>query len=576
MKKNFFAVIIAIFTVLLSYTVYAENTEEQRDYPDSWATEYVAKADRFDITEGTDYPFKENITREQFCILAYNMLDKYTDIEWQTHRAPIFTDNDNGKVKALYLEGMIEGKGNGIFAPDDFLTREEAATILDRIAKYLAIESGNSSIDFDDKDKISDWAYESVDRICSLGIMNGIGGGLFSPKSNYTVEQAITTIIRMFDIIVEAPYENMTFADKMNANMPADKNYMFSPLSIKTALMMAATGAKGETKDEILDVLGVGNLDSYNQTLKKMFETYSSVDYLKLEAANSIWINSDRTPLRFSSWYKNTLADIYGATSDTVTNENALEKINGWVNEKTYGKIPSIISDSNFDAALVNAVYFKGRWDKEFDPDMTKKDTFTSRNGNNTSIDFMNKRDWIYYAETDGVTIISLDYLHDIETYDKVADDSVEQHFDEAEISMYLMMSNRAFNPEEVLNKSNFKSTYMNLSVPKFKIDYDNEIGNLLKNIGIKKAFGSDAEFTKMCDNGNMYFDSVIHKTYINVDEEGTEAAAVTGIRLMGSPRPPEPINVSFNKPFTFVIRDDANGEILFMGEYSYAEVSEE
>ena len=147
----------------------------------------------------------------------------------------------------------------------------------------------------------------------------------------------------------------------------------------------------------------------------------------------------------------------------------------------------------------------------------------------------------------------------------------------DAKIRMYFIMSDKAFNAEEVLSKSSLKSTYMNLSVPKFKIEYDNEISDLLKNIGLKKSFSSESEFTKMCDNGNMYMDSVIHKTYINVDEEGTEAAAVTAILLNAtSALPPEPRTVSFNKPFTFVIRDDANGEILFMGEYAYAEPSEE
>ena len=577
MKRKLYGLVLAFLMVFTAYTVYAENTEGQHNFPSSWATEYVAKADRFGITEGINYPFTENITREQFCELAFGMLREATGKQWLIKSTPFFTDCDNNKVTALHSAGFIKGKGDRIFDPDGFITREEAATILDRMAQYFKLEDQETNISFDDKDAVSDWAEDSVDRICSLGIMNGIGGGLFDPKGNYTVEQSITTLVRVFDIVTNNPYNDMTFADKMNANMPADKNYMFSPLSVKTALMMAATGAEGETKDEILNVLGVDDLDSYNQSLKKMFETYSSVDYLKLEVANSIWINSDRTPLRFSSWYKNTLADIYGAASYTVTNENAVPKINGWVNEKTYGKIPSIIADSVFDAALVNAVYFKGRWDKEFNKNNTKKDIFTSKDGSTESIDFMNKRGFVSYAETDGVSIVALDYLRGVEIYDEEKDEYSEQYLKDAKIRMYFIMSDKAFNAEEVLSKSSLKSTYMNLSVPKFKIEYDNEISDLLKNIGLKKSFSSESEFTKMCDNGNMYMDSVIHKTYINVDEEGTEAAAVTAILLNAtSALPPEPINVSFNKPFTFVIRDDANGEILFMGEYAYAEPSEE
>lgn len=165
--------------------------------------------------------------------------------------------------------------------------------------------------------------------------------------------------------------------------------------------------------------------------------------------------------------------------------------------------------------------------------------------------------------------------MHDIAIYDEAKDDYFEQNFDDTEIRMYLMMSDHAFNPEEILNKSTLKSTYMNLSVPKFNIEYDDDITPLLQNIGINKAFGSGAEFTKICDGVNMYFDSVIHKTYISVNEEGTEAAAVTAVLLFGAPRPPEPIDVFYNKPFTFVIKDDKNGEILFMGEYAFAETSD-
>ena len=92
-----------------------------------------------------------------------------------------------------------------------------------------------------------------------------------------------------------------------------------------------------------------------------------------------------------------------------------------------------------------------------------------------------------------------------------------------------------------------------------------------MKTIGINKAFDKTAEFNKMFDKGNMWIDSTLHKTYIKVDEEGTEAAAVTVIGMAGSSLPPEPIEVKFNKPFTFVIKDNANGEILFMGEYAFS-----
>ena len=104
--------------------------------------------------------------------------------------------------------------------------------------------------------------------------------------------------------------------------------------------------------------------------------------------------------------------------------------------------------------------------------------------------------------------------------------------------------------------------------MPKFKIEYETSLNDALRAMGINKAFKSDAEFKKMFDSGNMFFTDTIHKTFISVDEHGTEAAAVTSIAMAGSALPPKPIELKFDKPFYFVIRDNVSGEILFMGRF--------
>ena len=117
-----------------------------------------------------------------------------------------------------------------------------------------------------------------------------------------------------------------------------------------------------------------------------------------------------------------------------------------------------------------------------------------------------------------------------------------------------------------------FESTYIKMSMPKFRIEYETSLNQILKNMGITTAFDDEtADFTKMFDKGNMWFTETIHKTYIDVNEKGTEAAAVTAVGMAGSALPPEPIELKFNKPFYFAIRDNTSGEILFMGRYAFA-----
>ena len=546
----------------------------------SWAVESIDKARKLNIINyGGNYNYPAAITREAFCELIYNYCGIVGELAVDDGHIA-FEDTDNVKVQILNTMGIIGGKSSTEFAPNDYLTREEAATILFRLIDTVHPDWAAHEIyyEFKDSDCISDWAMNEIQTICNTGIMYGVGEGRFAPKDNFTTEQAIATIMRVYNGFgpqnSKNKWDNLTFADKLNANMPVDKNYMFSPLSIKMALMMAANGASGETQDEILKTMGIDDLNSYNDGVRLMLDKYSESDILKLTVSNSIWINSDKTAQRFSKDYKDKVLNIFDAESDVVTDKNAVSKINGWVNEKTEGKIPEIITEDNkeFWAMLVNAVYFKGRWQSEFNKGATQKDVFTSRDSSKTEIDFMNKTSWISYGVADGVSVVALPYLTRQDIFDENGEYVESKNLDGVKVSMYLMMSDGSFLPEEILNKVELERKYIALSVPKFNIEYSTGLNSILQTIGINKAFDKNAEFDKMFAGGNMWIDSTIHKTYIKVDEEGTEAAAVTGLGMAGSAKPPEPVVVKFNKPFTFVIKDDANGEVLFMGEYAFAE----
>ncbi len=560
-----------------------------------WAKDSIEKAISLDIiSENNSIDYTKAITREKFCELVFdycfkNYFKNYTTeeissyYETNNHFSHHFSDTDNYKILILSGIGIIQGKSDTEFAPDDTLTREEAATILNRVIyKMYPIFHTDLFFEFDDSSQISDWAMDSVQIMCNLGIMNGVGDNNFAPQDTYTTEQAIATIMRL-DAAINTPEEELepseitvsapeTFADKLNAQMPEDKNYMFSPFSIKMALMMAANGADGETLDEILTATGVSDVASYNDAAKDTLKKYSQSDILRLNVSNSIWINTDQTKQRFSKNFETTVKNSLNAESGTVTNDTAPDTINGWVNEKTEGKIPEIITEANsdFHAMLINAVYFKARWQDEFYPGNTEKDIFTSKNGKETSIDFMNATGYLYSARVNGVKIVELPYLNREDIFDENGK-YVETKKSE-NLSMYLMMSDYDFNAEEILANVDLSSNYIALSVPKFEIEYNTELNNILKTLGINKAFGKNAEFEKMFNYDSMWIDSSIHKTYIKVDEEGTEAAAVTSFDMVGGALPPKPIELKFNKPFTFVIKDNTSGEILFIGEYAFAE----
>ncbi len=297
----------------------------------------------------------------------------------------------------------------------------------------------------------------------------------------------------MFQKVESVPYaeqtdENSTFSDDLYTRMPKDENYIFSPVSIKMALAMAANGAQGETKEEILAALGTQDLVAYNDRVKWLMTQYNNSEVLKLNVSNSAWINTDNTDQRFSSAYKNKLEDVFNATVGKVTNKNAAKKINSWAKDKTNGKIPAVIEENNTDfwALLANAVYFRGRWADEFSKKATKNDYFTDRNGKKHTIPFMNRSGWMNYTDENGVKIIEIPYLNREDKLDnKTGEFAGRERLENIDVSMYVMMSDNSFLPEKSLKEANFSSVYADLSLPKFDIEYAIGLEKALKGIGV-------------------------------------------------------------------------------------------
>ena len=561
MKK--FSIFLLVVS-LISVTVFAYS-------PSDWAKGYIDKGEKVGITN-TDLKWQEYITREQYCELLYNTITVLKNPNWSLYTENPFLDTENYKVIALKNYGVVEGISKTEFFPEGLLTREEAATLLCRVYEKYNDKTEIVFCEYADEDLISCWSFEDICKITELGIMEGVGDNKFAPQENYTIEQAITTLVRLMDLLNTE--KELNFADEMNTYMPKDKNYMFSPLSVKLAFLLAANGAEGETLDEVLDTFEIDDLEKANEEARAMIDKYSKTDLLRLDIANSIWINSDESPSDFNKEYKEKVKDLLDAESRTVNNNNAVETINNWVNEKTNKKIPSIIDDSGFASALVNAIYFKGAWEIKFNKGATKKDEFTSRNGEKTEIDFMRNTEHYNYCSKNNMQIIELPYTTSRDIFDDEGRYIKTEYLDDTRVSMYVIMSDDEYNPVEAIENAAFSDEFILLYMPKFKTEYSKELSEIIRKMGINAAFKGG--FGKMFDIGDMYISKVLHKTYIDVDEDGTEAAAVTAILMKATGAflepAPEPITVKFNKPFTYVIKDKVNGEILFVGQYAFAE----
>lgn len=188
----------AVIEIMKNYHDLIESVDSSE-----WATDYILECMELGFLEGiSELNYKEPITREKFCEIVYNMISKSTDKQWSAPTAIPFNDTYNPKVASLYYADIIKGKADKQFAPNDFLTREEAATILMRTAGIIGIGFPENAYDakiYNDEDLISDWAFSSVHYARKMGIMVGTSETEFSPQETYTAEQAIVTIIRLYN-----------------------------------------------------------------------------------------------------------------------------------------------------------------------------------------------------------------------------------------------------------------------------------------------------------------------------------------------------------------------------------------
>ncbi|MBV1759232.1 MAG: S-layer homology domain-containing protein [Dethiosulfatibacter sp.] len=568
MKKtvSLILTICIILTLIISgpYT-FAESTEDNITFEMSseWARAWLLiSMENNLVSENSLNNLKEMISREEFCELVMKLYTGLGGKDFPINKMLPFSDTTNIEVIRAYHLGIVEGTGEGVFNPHGHVTREQMAVMLHRLMDSLGIYpiTDMQYLDFADESDISEYAKSSIQLLYKVGVINGLGNQLIAPKSHATHEEAIVMSARLFSEFedFERVVSDELFDLALNRLMPTDKNYMFSPLSIKMALAMAANGANGATLEEILKTLNISDLATFNDLALNLIQTYSENESVKLNIANSIWLNKDHhyEEVSFAESYQNVIEEYYEGYSQVVDNANAVDAINGWVNEKTNGKIPELIDNSEFLAFLANAIYFKGDWAVQFDEMLTADDTFTDRNNTESQMQFMNQTGYFEYFEENGLQMVKLPYK-------------------DGKTSMYIALTDdRQIDLTQKVTE--MASKRVQLSIPKFEVKFEVELSDMLKEMGIVTAFKEyDADlkgmFTEISEN--TFISSVVHKTFINVDEFGTEAAAVTGISVGVTSMPTdEPVVFKADRPFTYIIRDDVNNEILFMGEFAFAE----
>ena len=357
---------------------------------------------------------------------------------------------------------------------------------------------------------------------------------------------------------------NTAFALDLYRELKGEEgNLFFSPYSISTALAMTYAGARGETERQMAQTLhftlGQDRLHPAFASLETGLQAVQQPGELQLHVANSLWPQIDYP---FLEAYLSLVAEYYGVVITPVDYrqaEAARTRINTWVEEKTEKKIEDLIPSGMLDAlttlVLVNAIYFKGNWANQFDPASTAGAPFWVAPAEPIQVPMMTQEQEFRYAEWEGLQVLELPYVGN-------------------DLSMVVLL------PEEVggLGALENALTAENLDrwtgrlwqrevvvfLPRFGMSWGFELSRTLIAMGMGAAFGG-ADFSGMDGTTSLFIDKVLHKAFVDVNEEGTEAAAATAV-IMARSMPPPPVTFCADHPFLFLIRDNKTGSILFLG----------
>lgn len=344
-----------------------------------------------------------------------------------------------------------------------------------------------------------------------------------------------------------------------------EKNVFISPYSVSTVLQMVENGAGGKTKEEMRQTLGITALsqtaqNTANRELSQLI--HAATSNMVLTTANAVWY---RKGIAIKPDFITVNQQSYQATVAALNFDDpaSVGIINSWVSDQTHGRIPGMLSGPIDPATylyLANAVYFKGEWMKPFDAKDTKDREFHLRGGNQKKLPMMNQGGSFSYRRGTGYQAVRLPY-------------------EGWNLGMYVFLPDTNSSPEKLLaimngdnwqriTKPGFSERDGTLMLPRFKFEYGVDLVRPLQALGIKSAFAQTANFNALC-NEPVFISKARQKTFVEVNEKGTEAAAVTMMQVdsMGMPmEQPKPFEMIVDRPFLVVIEDSESKTILFMG----------
>ena len=344
-------------------------------------------------------------------------------------------------------------------------------------------------------------------------------------------------------------------------------NVFFSPVSISTALAMAYAGSQGETRKQMAQVLHfagsqqevAGGFHSLMQSLRA-----PANHAYQLSVANALWAQKDT---RFTAEFTSLMSTYFAGEFNTVNfadSEQSLATINHWVAEKTAGKIPQLLQPGDIMAltrlVLTNAVYFKGDWTTPFLETATKPEAFTCGDGANQQVPMMHRTGQFNYAQAGELQVLELPYKGN-------------------QLSMIVLLPRAGataqwpeFTAEKLQQlRAQMKSTRVDLSLPRFKVEARLSLARTLSAMGMPEAFTArEADFSGITGKNDWYISAVIHDAVIDVNEKGTEAAAATGaVMSFAAMMPQKPVIFRADHPFVYLIVHKPSGAILFLGRLS-------
>lgn len=398
-------------------------------------------------------------------------------------------------------------------------------------------------------------------RAIFVGLVLGVLIGCVQPQEQPKVPEADA------QAVIEG---NNRFALDLYDQLAKDEdgNLFISPFSVSTALAMTYAGADGDTEAQMADVLHLPMPEdklhaTYNYLLKDLNRRVEDSDS-ELRVANALWAQKD---FDFLKQFVMLLEDNYEAALHEVNfkdprgRQDASELVNGWVEDRTEGKIEDLIQPDMLSKLtrliLTNAIYFKGSWAQEFKDRKTYDSPFTLSDGTELEVPTMHQSSKFQFAHLDGVKALELPYS-------------------DGDLSMVILLPDTHEGLEK-LEKSltfgrlkrilgNLRETEVNVALPRFKITWKAMLEKPLKEMGMKDAFSlPPADFSGMTGSKDLMIQHVVHKAFVEVNEEGSEAAAATGV-VIGKTSIVVRKEFRANHPFLFLIRDGETGSILFMG----------